>query len=445
MGQHIPRCRNAGLNFSFRFFLEILPLISGMFRTLIFLLCLFSGLCQGQSPALSLSEALHNAKQHNLFLKQEQIRRSIGAVDLKKSKLYQNPIFNLQYLQLLPSSSQYSQGKSPLHPYNSQDWFQFTKRFQVFGQRTSRISLAKLSTSIVESEVQEATREVLFLVAMKWTDAWQALVAKNLAIKAADYLDVFMTQYDSAKAGPMKKDEKLRFDILDDHYDLQESQAEIEYSAILQELKLLMGTPQEIEVDLKDTLERVSFENMTLDSLVNLALTNRKDVKSLQEGLLQANQNIVYQRSLAIPQPEGGFIWNPQNAIPYVGIYFTQPLPFFDRNHTEVQRAKLMANSSELALEASLREVRAQVVSAFSNYSQKKTLVKRFYHNLADSDRLLKMIREESIKGKDPIVDIWEAEQTWFQTYTLYYDAFVDYRKSYISLLYQLNLLDEVQ
>lgn len=412
-----------------------------MFRIVI-VLCSMSALsCFSQTVKITLADAIRQADKNNPFLRTEQIRLPIAGTELKKSKLYQNPVFNLQYLQLLPSSSLYSQGLGMLHAYNSQDWFQLTKRFQVFGQRSNKISLAKLSYAITESDIEESRREVLYEVSIKWIEAWKALAARNLAVKAANYLDDFMTQHDSVKAVPVGADEKLRYDILDDQYDLQETMAQQNYASIIQELKILTGALEEIDIDLSDTTEKITIENLSFDSLLAIAQAHRMDIKSLYGSTRYAAKNVQYQQSLAIPQPEAGFVWNPQNTIPYFGLYFTQTLPFFDRNHTEVQKAKLLANSSEIELNASLTKLRIELAVTFSAYKQKKTMVRRFQHNLHDSENLLKLVRDASLKGKNPIVDIWEAEETWFQSFSLYYDAFVDYRKSYVSLLHQLNLL----
>lgn len=383
---------------------------------------------------------------NNPSLKSERINVPIAESDFKKARLHQNPIFNLQYLQLLPSSMYYDKSQGALNAVNSQDWYQLTKKFQVFGQRQNKIELARLNQLAAKTDLEETKRTILNEVSIKWIDAWRALAYKNLAIKAADYLDGYLKEnFDSTKGrSVMKPDEKLRFEILDDQYDLERHRADQNYYTIIEELKLLLGTNRDIEIDLNDTLESVKIDE-SLDTLTLQAKATRNDIKSLQTMKEYSVRNIRYQKSLAIPPPEAGFLWNPQNTIPYAGIFFTQILPFFDRNQTEVQKAKLNNEMADVMLENNLKKLNTEVKIALANYQKRKEMASRFKHNLDDSERLLQMVRDSYLKNKYSMVDLWEAEQTWVQSYTLYYDAFTDYRKSYINLLYQLNLLGDIR
>ncbi len=391
---------------------------------------------------LSLVEAISKAGINNPRLKSERLNVPMTASDLKQAQLYQNPTFNLQYMQLMPRSMYYDQSRSFLHGINSQDWYQFTKKFQIFGQRKNKIDLAKMELSAAEINFLETKRNVLYEVGLKWVEAWRALAKKNLSIKAADYLDQYMSQnFDSLKNGGMKKEQSLRFSILDDQYDLERSIAEEAYFTAVEELKLLLGTAEPIEMEINDTLETVSLSG-SLDSLLVFASKNRNDQKSFNIMKNYSLKNISYQRSLAIPQPEAGFIWNPQNTIPYLGLFYTQTLPFFDRNQAMVQKAKLTFEKASIDQETNKRKLENEVSVAFSNYKKRFDMASKFKHNLKDSETLVKLVRESYLKNEEPLVDLWEAEQTWIQSYTLYYDAFADYRASYLTLLFQLNLLE---
>jgi len=263
--------------------------------------------------------------------------------------------------------------------------------------------------------------------------------------KSTDYLDEYLKEsFDSATGkSVMKAEELLRFQILDDQYDLEKHRAVQNYYTVSEELKLLVGLNKDLEIDLNDTTETIHV-NQSLDSLSVYALENRQDIKSLRTLKDYSIRNERFQRSLAIPAPEAGFVWNPQNTIPYAGIFYTQTLPFFDRNQKEVQKAKLNTQISDQLLENNQIKLKSEVKVAFVSYKQKKEMAEKFKHNLNDSERLLQMVRASYLKNKYSMVDLWEAEQTWIQTYTVYYDAFADYRKSYINLLYQLSLLSDI-
>jgi outer membrane protein, heavy metal efflux system len=401
----------------------------------------------GQPTTLKLSQALQGANEHHPLLKRERINPELAQADLQKAKLYQNLIFNIQYLQLLPSSMYYDRNVGPLHAYNSQDWFQLTKKFQILGQRENKIEMAKLQYAMAETELSETRRQVLFEVSNKWVDAWSSLAYKNLTLKAADYLDQYLSKnYDSIQAKyAMSAEEILRFEILDDQYDLELSRAEQDYYTNQEALKLLTGRKESISIDINDTSETVSFQGVSFDSLLQIAQRTRHDLKVATTFKTYSEYNQRYQRSLAIPSPEGGLVWNPQNTIPYLGIYFTQTLPLFDRNQNEIQKAKLLKTSANIEYDVLSERLVSELRVAHISYKRKKEMVAKFRHNLNDSERLLQLVREKFKQSKTSVVDLWEAEQTWFQTYQVYYQSFADYRKSYIELLYQLNMLDELK
>lgn len=413
----------------------------GLFFSLFFLFLASNNWLAAQR-VLKLSDALNEATQSNPTLKAEKLTVPSSEADLAKSRLYQNPIFNLQYLQLFPSSMYYDRNHGMLNAVNSQDWYQLTKKFQVFGQRKNKISIAKLSVEASKSDLDETKRQIMYQVAMKWVDAWHSLAYKKLAEKAADYLDGYLKEnFDSVKGvSRMKEDERLRFEILDDQYDLEKNRAEQNYFSVTEDLKILLGKNESFEIDLNDTSETIIIEN-SLDSLLKTAFEKRSDIKSLKTMKTISEENIRFQRSLSIPQPEGGFIWNPQNTIPYAGIFFTQTLPFFDRNQTEIQKAKIQAEMTSIELESNLTKLRTTMNVSFLDFKRKKEMVQKFRHNLDQSEQLLRHVRLSYLLNKYSIVDLWEAEQTWVQSYSLYYDTFADYRKSYITLLYEMNWL----
>ena len=287
-----------------------------MLRFLPALLLLFSSIAYSQVTSLGLFEALKQASVSNPTLKAEALQLPISEEEVKKSKLYNNPVFNLQYLQLFPSSMYYNHEVGPLNASNSQDWYQLTKRFQVLGQRTHKIRMAEIDHKVTQSEIVEGRRDVLFQVSLKWVDAWKALSYKNLSHKAARYLDDYLRSLDSAQTKPLSVDQKLRLDILDDQYDLEEGRADQEYQEIVQELGLLIGATDSLEIDLSDTSEAFII-GKNVDSLAMFAQSTRHDIKGLKESARFEEENILYQNSLKIPSPEAGFIWNPQNTISY--------------------------------------------------------------------------------------------------------------------------------
>ena len=77
-----------------------------------------------------------------------------------------------------------------------------------------------------------------------------------------------------------------------------------------------------------------------------ISMKNRTDVVQAQAALRVSEANLSLQKAFSMPNIDAGGIYNPQNSIPYGGIYVTIPLPVFDRNQGEIQKSKVAKTSS---------------------------------------------------------------------------------------------------
>ncbi|MDX2196377.1 MAG: TolC family protein [Cytophagales bacterium] len=395
--------------------------------------------------SLTLRNAVDVARINNLTLKSSRYNMLYAEQDYKKSKLSLNPIFNFQYLQLMPWAKEFDAGYSFLNGANSQDWFQLTKKFQVLGQRKYKMEMTNSMNTLSMAQFDDLERNIAYSVATQWIEVWYSLQYQKLAVKAADYIDLWLGETDSLWRIKKNIDEVafLRFQILDDQYDLEREKAELKYYNELKELQFMLSLNDTLAIAEADTSEEFDI-NADIDSLVHFATLKRGDIIANMQEIKIAKENYRWQKSLWLPQPEFGLVANPQNKIPYYGIFFTQPLPVFDKNQTEIQKSKLMVRQSELEYEKMTKQLKTEISRALNSYKVNKRLVSVFKHNLEDAEKMLTIVTQKFISGNTAMVDMWEAERTWYSINITYIESIKEYRKSYIDLLFATGLINDL-
>lgn len=386
-----------------------------------------------QTVAISIDLALERNKRIEI----EKLHNQFSVIEVEKAKIRPNPVFNAQIL-MLTNHRLYPESSLYISPYNRQDWFQLTKKMQILGQRKNKIALQKQNLENRNYEFQDFKREIAYQVANSWLDLWYAQVNKNMASEAV----LSLQQLAMAKKLGTEDVEFLRFKILDDQYDMFYAYASLNYDQELETLKLLTNTTDTLSIAMNDSFFDLAI-TQNIDSLYNIAFANRADYLRTISETKSSNINLALQGSNAFPTPEFGIIANPQNTVPYMGFFITQPIPFFDRNQADKKRAKFEIELSKAETINIIAQIKSEVKTAlisYQNYRANKIRVERM---LQDSKQLMTKVRVLFIEGKKTEVDVWESEKAYFDAEKLYYNNEYEHRKSKLTLLNSLGILDK--
>lgn len=390
----------------------------------------------------NLRNALRMARDNNPILKTQQFNSIVAETDIITSKLRPNPKLNNQTLFLAKPTS-FPNNTDWFNPQNRQVWWQLTKVIQTPALRKSKIEYVQQNSILSQKNYHETERNILQEVALKWLDVW-------IAKKQLDILQIAKNNTDSlAKINKIRLEKEvitstdlLRTELLANQYALQQKNSEQIYKSELINLKFLLGTDENISIDFNDefTLDYRS----ELDSLLQQSLLDRTDILVSQTNIKVAEANIHLQKALATPQPELGIIYNPQNSIPYLGIYGTIDLPFFNRNQGEIQKSKILKQQAEQDLKTIRFQVETELSVAYKNYYVQKQNIQNFKDLLTKSETILSSVKYSYLHGGTTIVDFLEAQRSWLDTQQQYYYSLQQYRESYIRLLYTSGLINKM-
>ncbi|MFC0777187.1 TolC family protein [Flavobacterium sp. HJSW_4] len=389
-----------------------------------------------------LQKSLQTAKKNNLVLKGQYYDVDIAESDIVTAKLRPNLIFGFNYIGVAKEQN-YAPNTGFLNSANTQTNLQLGKVFQLAGTRKNKIDFASQNSVLTQKNYNEIERNLFQDVGLKWVDVWAAQKQLEIVKKAGGNLDsLVIINKVRLKNQVITETDLNRTTLLANQYALEIKKSEQNLKNELLSLKYLLGTQEEINIDSTDDFVFVLPSN--LEEFLQEGLDKRTDVLASKSILDVANTNINLQKSLAYPQPELGLIYNPQNTIPYVGLYGTVELPFFSRNQGEIKKSSYLKQQAEQNLEATQVLIRTEITNAFNAYQIQKSNLENFKELLPKSENILKSVKYSYLRGGTTIIDFLEAQRSWLDIQQQYYDSMQEYRRSYITLLYTSGLINQI-
>ncbi|MDQ1086722.1 TolC family protein [Siphonobacter sp. SORGH_AS_1065] len=387
----------------------------------------------------SFRKTLEQVRQSNPTLRLQNLDVAATQSDEITAGLKSNPFLNNQTLFQLSPRHLPNDGTF-LSRQNRQFWLQLTKEFDIYGKRSRRVSLAQGLTQLSANNVKETSRNVLRDAALLWLDAWYASTKVTLLEQTQINLDslVYLNRV-RLRNQVVSTTDLTRTEVLSTQNALQLRTARQLYRNELSELTIQMGQPDSIQLDINDPV----LSPFSVDSLLTYSQNQRSDVLAARSGLEAANRNRELQQVLAKPANEMGAIWNPQNAIPYAGVFLTFELPVFSRNQGEIQKSKILQQQAQDQLTFLQKRISVELRNALTSFQNHQRTLQQYEQLLLQSDKVLASVRYAYLKGATTLVDYLEAQRTWYDTRQTYYDALFEYRKSFVDVLYSSGLISQ--
>lgn len=419
-------------------------------KTILYLLCICSLLTASAQTTLTLRQTLQQVRENSPALRVERLTINAAQADQITANLRPNPILNNQTLFQLQQTpgivTPSGEGVGVLNRQRRQFWLQATKEFDIHNKRAYRNRFAEANTNLAIRSVAETERGLLFDAANRYLDAWYARIQLALLQRAKANVDT-LVQLNRVRLKDLviSSTDLTRTQLISDQYDIQTRTAQQDLRNRLNELRLVIGSADSITVALNDSIINPAFRNplslyptvnASADSLWQLASTTRTDVRVAEANLESARRNVALQQVLAKPRNEAGFIWNPQNAVPYAGVFLTLELPVYSRNQGEIQKSRVLQDQADQAAALVQRQIQAEVQTAYQSFATSRQNIERYVGIRRDADRVLASVRYAYLRGATTLIDLLQAQTSWFDTQTAYYQSLYAHRQNYVRLLY---------
>lgn len=350
--------------------------LKNVFFSMVVLLC-WSGKAQvPQTLNLTIKQAEELFFKNNFVLLAQQYNIDKAGAAVVQSKVYPNPEVSADIIAYQGQDKLYfpSGNKNNLAAGVEQ-------LILIGGKRKAQIELAKLDEQMAQAELTDLTRNLQLQI---WQSFYtlhnqQKIIEKynKLLDKLSDLISSYEVQV--AKNNVALKDlvrlKSVYVKINNDKS--EESQTLIEEQ---QKLNLLLGTTATINT-VYDAADANSYSAKTFlyDDILNKSLQNRPDLSQAKLATESARVNLSLQRRLAIPDVtiRGGYNQQGDAFNNQYNVGLSIPLPVFDRNHGNIQSAKVQKLASEKNVEYKQLEVQNEVLAAYQNFTRSVDEYKR--------------------------------------------------------------------
>jgi cobalt-zinc-cadmium efflux system outer membrane protein len=395
----------------------------------------------GPPNGLTLDQAIDRLVRQNLDLQGKQLEIPQARADVLTASLRANPIFFADS-QLIPYGS--DSIKLPDGP--TQYDINVSHPLDYSHKRWARMAVAARALEVMEAQYQNEVRLAIQNLYNAFVDvlaAQEAVRYLQTSVKGLDeVLRVYQGLYDkknatSADVDQANSDRQLAVVGL-----LDAEQAVVQRKLVLGEL-INLAPEQAERLELRGTIADLAPPPPSEEELIRLALASRPDVAAFRLGVASAEANVGLQRAnrfadaYLLYQP-----WTWQNNAPYrkesgaswaIGI--TVPMPVYNRNQGNIERAKINVYQSQVQLAYQERRVAIELQQAIKEYRVSGQVARKIRTDVMPSlERAYKDRLQLFQEGEVNKVVFLDSQRKYNEMAKAYLDAAVRHRRSMLNL-----------
>jgi cobalt-zinc-cadmium efflux system outer membrane protein len=396
---------------------------------------------EGPPDGLTLDQAIELLVRQNLDLRAKQLEIPQARADVLTASLRANPIFFADS-QLVPYGS--DSVRRPDGP--TQYDVNISHPIDYSHKRLARMAYAARALEVMEAQYQNEVRLAIQNLYSAYVDVLVARETVRYLQTSIEGLSEVLRVYEGLykeKTGTLPEVDQARSDRGIAEIGLLEAEDAVRQRKLVLGELLSLSPDQAERLELRGTIGDLAPPLPAGPELVQLALSNRPDVMAFRLGIMSAQANVGLQRASRFS--DAYLLYQPytyQNNAPYgkqsgtswaVGI--TVPLPVYNRNQGNIERAKINVYQTEVQLAYQEKRVETEVRQAIKEYQVSGQIAYRIRRQVlpglerAYRDRL-KLFQEGEIT-KFVFLD---AQRRYNETAKAYLDAAVRHRRSMLIL-----------
>jgi cobalt-zinc-cadmium efflux system outer membrane protein len=386
---------------------------------------------------ISFDDAIREALEKNLNLLAEKYNIPVAEARIVQARLRPNPVFTTDF-DYIPFGSQFT-------PENAAGPTEFSFRldylFERGAKRERRVEVAEDAKSVAQLQLLNTTRQLVLDVANAFVDVQAAKESLALAHENLRALnEIVNINATRVKAGDLSQVELIRSRLAALQFRNSVRTAELRLRTAKMHLELLLGRTPTPEFDVTGPIRRETallvpeeVRAQSLEHRPDLMALRRDQARSQAEIRLQLAQGkIDYTLSAQYHRQ----FYNGTGSA--VGVFFSAPLPVYNRNQGEIERARLESKQVETRIRALEAAIANEVDSAFAQYSTSRDLLQSVETTMLSEAREVRSVTEYSYRrGEASLLEFLDATRAFNDTMQAYNDARADYARS-------LYLLDSV-
>jgi cobalt-zinc-cadmium efflux system outer membrane protein len=396
---------------------------------------------EGPADGLTLDQAIERLVGQNLDLLSKRMEIPQARADILTASLRANPILYADS-QLVPYGS--FNDRRPGGP--TQYDLNMSHPLDYSHKRRARINYSTRALKVTEAQYQDVVRLEINNLYMAFIDV---LAARQT---------VWYTRASVAGLERLLRATELLYQRdINSRADVNQVQAQKQTAEVslldaeenLRRAKRTLGMmlnlpPAEAEaLEVRGTIQDRGPPPPPIDELVGIALSLRPDVASYRLGiqLAESGVNLMlanrYQDAYLLYQPytfQNNAPFGKQSATSWA-LGMTFPLPLYNRNQGNIERAKLNVTQSHMELEAIERRVVTEVVQAAREYEVSGEIVRRIKDQILPSSRTVTNDRYKLFaRGEANVISYLDAQRAFNDNVKIYLDTMVRHRRGMLGL-----------
>ena len=403
-------------------------------------LCLAGYLC-AQSPAekLTLDQAVAEALEKNLVLLSERSSIAIAEARVLTARLRPNPVVSVggDHMDLLGTGFNDLNNGGPTEFSLRTDFL-----WERAGKRRLRTEVAEAARSVAQLQFLNSVRGVVLDVQSAFVDALLARDSLALARENLSSLNqIVEINAARVKAGDLAEVELIRSRLAALQFETSVRQAELKLSAALVRLQTFLGRSKPSpSFDVAGDLSRAKAAP-ALEDLRTSARELRPDLRALNRDQERAEAELRSQIAQGKVDYTLGTEYRRQQVAAKsnsLGVFFSVPLPVFNRNQGEIERARQERQQIHWRLGALEAAIAAEVETAYQQFLTARSLLEAIEGQMVGQARDVREITEFSYKrGEATLLQLLDAQRAFNETMQAYNEARAEYARN-------LYLLDAV-
>lgn len=296
-------------------------------------------------------------------------------------------------------------------------------------KRQHRLQAARDQTSVVRSQVTDSERQLIYNVGLQFVDV---LLAESTLEFAQQDLDSFGKTVEISnerfRVGDMSEGDllKIKLQLLQFQTDVSAAKlAKLQSLAALRQLLGFESVPD--DYDVQGTLDYQPV-HADLGALKSLAAISRPDLRAAQQAVTAAESQLALQQANGKMDITGTFNYTHTSGVNTGAFYYNMPLPIFNRNQGEIERARFAITQAEEQASETTQQVSTDVVTAYENLLTNDQIIQLYQGGYVDQAKQSRDISEYAYrKGAASLLDFLDAERTYRANQLAYRQALASY------------------
>jgi len=299
-------------------------------------------------------------------------------------------------------------------------------------KRQNRLQAARDATAVTAAQIADMERTLVFNVAQQFVNVLLANSTLQFAVENLNsFQDTVTISEQRYKAGDISEGDNLKIKLQLLQFQTDVSSARVAKVQALGSLRQLVGyvsLPHDFDV-----VGDLSYQPLTaaLPDLQVKALATRPDLLAAQKGVKAANSQISLAKANSKVDFNASASYSHVSGASSTSLFFSVPLPIFDRNQGEIARTKFALTGAELTARAAEDTVMTDVTNAYESASSNQDVVKLYVSGYLKQAQDSRDISQYAYKaGAATLLDFLDAERSYRSTQLAYRQALAAYMLS---------------